>query len=169
MDIFEQKKLLSRIVILLTVLNLVLIGTFLWRGNFSRPEPPLFRGGDYKDVSGILKQELNLNDSQVEQIQQLRSDFFEKEKVLARAIRAKRDSMNLVMFNKQTDEQLLKRLAREVAEGEYEMELLRIAQAQQLKSICNPEQLEKFEGLVREIRDYFRPDNRPPDRRKENK
>jgi Spy/CpxP family protein refolding chaperone len=169
MDIFEQKKLLSRIVILLTVLNLVLIGTFLWRGNFSRPELPLFRGGDYKDVSGILKQELNLNDSQVEQIQQLRSDFFEKEKVLARAIHAKRDSMNLVMFNKQTDEQLLKRLAREVADGEYEMELLRIAQAQQLKSICNPEQLEKFEGLVREIRDYFRPDNRPQDKRKENK
>jgi Spy/CpxP family protein refolding chaperone len=169
MDIFEQKKLLSRIVILLTVLNLVLIGTFLWRGNFSRPEPPLFRGGDYKDVSGILKQELDLNDSQVEQIQQLRSDFFEKEKVLARAIHAKRDSMNLVMFNKQTDEQLLKRLAREVADGEYEMELLRIAQAQQLKSICNPEQLEKFEGLVREIRDYFRPDNRPQDKRKENK
>jgi Spy/CpxP family protein refolding chaperone len=116
-----------------------------------------------------LKQELNLNDSQVEQIQQLRSDFFEKEKVLARAIRAKRDSMNLVMFNKQTDEQLLKRLAREVADGEYEMELLRIAQAQQLKSICNPEQLEKFEGLVREIRDYFRPDNRPQNKRKENK
>jgi Spy/CpxP family protein refolding chaperone len=169
MDIFEQKKLLSRIVILLTLLNLVLIGTFLWRGNFGRPEPPLFRGDDYKDVSGILKQELDLNDSQVEQIQQFRSDFFEKEKVLARAIRAKRDSINLVMFNKQTDEQLLKRLAREVADGEYEMELLRIAQAQQLKSICTPEQLEKFEGLVREIRDYFRPDNRPPDRRKENK
>jgi Spy/CpxP family protein refolding chaperone len=166
MDIFEQKKLLSRLVILLTLLNLVLIGTFLWRENFSRPEPPLFRGGDYKDVSGILKRELSLNDSQVEQVQQLRSDFFEKEKVLARSIRAKRDSMNLVMFNRDTDEEILKRLAKEVANGEYEMELLRIAQAQQLKSICTPEQLEKFEGLVREIRDYFRPDNRPPDKRK---
>jgi hypothetical protein len=37
-----------------------------------------------------------------------------------------------------------------------------LEQAQQLKTICTPQQLEKFDKLVIEIRDYFRPDNRPP-------
>ena len=41
------------------------------------------------------------------------------------------------------------------------MEFIRIAQAKELKSICNKEQLQKFETLVKEIRDYFRPDNQP--------
>jgi Spy/CpxP family protein refolding chaperone len=158
MDIFAQKKFLTRIVVLLTVLNIFSIGTFVWKKDFNRKEPQLFRGGDYRDVSGILKKELDLTDEQEEQLQEIRADFFLKEKVLARRIRDKRDSMNMVMFNRNTDGQLLNRLAREVADGEYEMELLRIDQAQQVKSICTPEQIEKFERLVREIRDYFRPD-----------
>lgn len=41
------------------------------------------------------------------------------------------------------------------------MELLRFEQAKEMKLICNAEQQEKFEKLVKEIRDYFRPDNQP--------
>lgn len=44
------------------------------------------------------------------------------------------------------------------------MELLRFEQAKELKSICNDKQQEKFEKLVKEIRDYFRPDNQPTNR-----
>ena len=53
-------------------------------------------------------------------------------------------------------------LAKRVSEYEYKMELLRYEQAQQFKSICTPEQREKFEALVKEIRDYFKPNNQPP-------
>ena len=161
MDIFAQKKFLTRIVVLLIVLNVFSIGAFIWKRDFDRKEPPLFRVGDYRDVSGILKQELGLTNMQEEQLQKIRADFFEKEQVLARHIRDKRDSMNVTMFNTTTDEKLSKNLARGVADGEYQMELLRIDQAQQVKSICTPAQLEKFGEMVREIRDYFRSDNRP--------
>jgi Spy/CpxP family protein refolding chaperone len=164
MDIFAQKKFLVRIVVVLAILNVFSIGAFFWKQNLGRKEPPLFRGGDNRDVSGILKQELDLTNEQVAQLQKIRADFFEKEQLLARRIRDKRDSMNETMFNKITDEDLLKNLARGVAEGEYQMELLRIDQAQQVKAVCTHEQVEKFEGLVREIRDYFRPDNRPKER-----
>ena len=34
----------------------------------------------------------------------------------------------------------------------------RYEQAKELKKICTPEQMEKFETLVLEIRDYFKPD-----------
>ena len=162
MDIFAQKKLLVRLVILLTILNLSSIGFFLRKDFSHRHEPKLFpHDNEYRDVSTILQKELNLNEKQVEQIKFIRADFFEKEKLLATIIRSERDSMNEIMFNKNTNDDLVKTLAKEVSENEYQMELLRIEQAQQLKAICTSKQLEKFEHLVLEIRDYFRPDNQP--------
>ena len=162
MDIFAQKKLLVRVVLLLTVLNLFSIGIFLWKDLSHHHEPELFpHHNDYRDVSAVLQKELNLNEKQVEQINILRSDFFEKEKSLATIIRSERDSMNEIMFNKITNDDLVKTLAKEDSDNEYQMELIRFEQAQQLKKICTAEQLEKFEHLVFEIRDYFRPDNQP--------
>jgi hypothetical protein len=69
--------------------------------------------------------------------------------------------MNAIMFNKVSDENYLKQLAHRIAGNQEAMELLRIEQAKELKTICNEEQQAKFENLVKEIRDYFRPDNRP--------
>jgi hypothetical protein len=160
MDIFTQKKLLIRIVILMTVLNLLFIGLFLWKDFFHKP-PPRDNPNGFRDVSDILKRELNLSKEQVDQIRVLRSSFNETELALAAVIKSERDSINMIMFNKSTNEELVRSLARRVADNDYKMELLRFEQAQKLKSICTPMQLEKFEGLIIEIRDYFRQDNKP--------
>jgi periplasmic protein CpxP/Spy len=164
MDIFAEKKFLVRLCILLALINVFFIGYFLWKDVLHHNEPHLFPGGEYRDVSAILQKELNLSAQQVELINKLRADYFEREKKLASVIRGERDSMNTVMFNKSTDEELIKSLARSVAENEYQMELLRFDQAKELKAICTPDQLEKFQRLVIEIRDYFRPDNQPKKR-----
>lgn len=166
MDIFAQKKFLVWMVVLLTILNVFSIGIFFWK-DFSRhqfpppfpPPPPPHH--EFRDVSGILKTELSLTDKQVEQIKTLRADIFEKERDILTTLRSQRDSMNSEMFNKATDEELVKSLAKRISENEYSMEMLRFEQAKQLKAICTPEQLEKFGDLVIEIRDYFRPDNQP--------
>jgi Spy/CpxP family protein refolding chaperone len=163
MEIFSQNKLLIRCVIFLALLNVFSISIFWWKE--SHQGPLLFpRNEDYHDVSGVLQRELNLTPEQTEQIKKLRSDFFEKETTLTATIRSERDSMNQLMFNKDTDAELVKAIARRVADNEYQMELYRFEQAQRLKSICTPEQLQKFNGLVKEIRDYFRPDNQPKKR-----
>lgn len=160
MDIFTQKKLLIRIVILLTVLNLFLIGLSLGKDFFHKP-PPQGNPDGFRDVSDILKRELNLSREQVDQIRVLRSSYNETEEALAAVIKSERDSINMIMFNKSTNEDLVRSLARRVADNDYKMELIRFEQAQKLKSICTPIQLEKFEGLIIEIRDYFRQDNQP--------
>jgi Spy/CpxP family protein refolding chaperone len=161
MDIFTQKKVLTRVVFFLAALNIISIGFLWYSSGLKKHEPPLFRGGDYRDVSGILKKELGLTKEQEQKIKNLRTVYFEKETELERTIRSERDSMNEEMFNKNSDEQLIKSLARRVSDNEYKMELMRFEQAQKFKSICTPQQLEKFENLVKEIRDYFRPDNQP--------
>ncbi len=132
---------------------------FQWRDSISHKEhrqPNLQR-----DASSILEKELELSKTQVLQIKKLRTDFFSKEKVLEKIIRSERDSMNNLMFNEITDDILINQLAKRVSENEFQMELLRINQAKELKSICTPNQLEKFGGLVKEIRDYFKPENQP--------
>ena len=161
MDIFTQKKTLTRVIIILVILNLSVIGFVVWKSTNTNHEPALFPKSDYRDVSGILKKELNLSENQVEQIKQLRVDFFEKEKILVKSIRSERDSMNEEMFNKNTNIELVKSLAKNIADNEYKMEMFRFDQAQQLKAICTTEQLQKFNTLVLQIRDYFRPDNQP--------
>jgi Spy/CpxP family protein refolding chaperone len=129
-------------------------------GRPPRPEddgnrPPQYNGT--QDVSTVLEKELHLTKTQVAQLQVLRADFFKKEVQLKASMGMKRDSMNELMFNQTTDETVVKALARGIAENEYQMELLRLQQAQTLKSICTPEQLARFNELVIEIRDYFQP------------
>jgi Spy/CpxP family protein refolding chaperone len=165
MEIFKQKKILVLSVVLLVLLNLISIGFFVFIA-YSGKSQTISGQDKSREVSDILKKELSLTEKQTEQIKNLRSDFFEKEKVLSALIKAQRDSMNVSMFNKTIDEELVKNLARRIADNQYNMELLRLEQAKEFNSICTPEQLDKFKNLVMEIRDYFKPDNQP---KKDNK
>ena len=168
MDIFTQKKILVRALIVLIVVNLLSISAFLWKEIFRKPPPPKHTEKNKDDVSSILEEKLNLTDSQVKQVRELRNKCQEKEKSLGEIIVSERDSMNVEMFRDSSDEKLVKAIAARIADNEYQMEMLRYDQAKQLKTICNAEQLSKFEELVIEIRDYFRPDS-PQNRKKEDK
>lgn len=162
MDTFTQQKLLIRTLIVLVVLNLSLIGFFILKEICPRHEPLLFPKSEaYKDVSGILKDELGLSEQQVAEFDEIRKRNFEKQAILKKNIRDDKDAMNIEMFNIKTDEAKIEMFAVRISDNEYKMEMLRYDQAKELKVVCKPEQLEKFEDLVKEIRDYFRPDNQP--------
>ena len=161
MEVFTKNKLLVQAVILLVILNIASAGVFLWKGVLNAPAPPgeeRVKPESIKDVSAILEKELNLTEKQAAGIKKIREDFFAKEKELEKVIRSQRDSMNAAMFSKSTDDALVRSLARRIADGEYAMEILRFEQSKEFKSICTPEQLGKFEKLVKEIRDYFKPE-----------
>jgi Spy/CpxP family protein refolding chaperone len=160
MDIFTQKKILVRIVLLLIALNLCLIGMIIRKEFLQKPPRPDQPRGN-KNVTAILEEKLGLNRDQADQIKRIRASFFEKEKMISESIRNERDSMNTSMFNKSTDETLVKSLAKKISDNEYKMEILRFEQAQELKTVCTPEQLEKLETLILEIRDFFKPENQP--------
>ena len=158
MDIFNQKKVLTRIIVFLIFLNLVTISFFVLKE--SHREPFLFPKNEaYKDVTNVLKKELELDDKQLRDFNSIREHFFEKEVVLKQTIKYQKDSMNVEMFTKNSNDNLIKLLALKISQNEYKMELLRYEQAQELKAACTPEQQERFQNLVIEIRDYFRPDN----------
>jgi Spy/CpxP family protein refolding chaperone len=158
MDIFTQKKYFIRVIIGLAAVNIALM---LWI-TFSyenRSTPP--KQQDLVTLLTILKNELQLTPNQVAQIENLRADYFAKEKELLRLVQSKRDSMNVEMFLKTTDPVLMKALAERLAEHKVQLELLRYEQSKMFKAICTPEQLDKFGNLVKEIRRYFKSDEPP--------
>lgn len=169
MEIFSQNKLLKSIILVLILLNLTVIGVYQFKSRGDGRKPPKVERNDKRDVSSVLEKELNLTDAQSEKINQLRRKFFEREKGLSDSIRSLRDSLNIIMFGKNTDTTVTVRIARNIAGHEYTMEMLRIEQAQEFKKICTPAQVEKFSDLVREIRDYFRPEINPPPNDKQNR
>jgi hypothetical protein len=155
MDIFTRNKFLVRIILILIFLNLFTTGYLLWQKKGGREDRQQKRGNE-KSVQ-FLRGKLHLTREQETAILKLREDFASKEQSIAQLIRSQRDSMNVVMFHSETDSVRLKKIARRVAENEYQMELLRIDQAQQMKNICTDEQLKEFQHLVINIRDFFQP------------
>jgi hypothetical protein len=170
MDIFAQKKMLIRVVFFLAFLNLSAMGVFIWKEfiqkpphlhrDFRLPFPPPHHDMNKNHFSRILKDKLELDAKQVKLFDKLRTEFHNKENIVLHNLRAGRDSMNVEMFNKNTDEKLLNSIAKRVSENEFKMETLKIEQAKKLKAICNQKQLEKFENLMREMRDYFKPEHK---------
>ena len=158
MDIFTRNKFLVRIIYILIFLNILSI-VFLWSHKKEGPnDRPQKRSKE--NSTSILKDKLHLTSEQEAKIYKLRDNFAQKEEYLSQLIRSQRDSMNVVMFNADNDTIKLKEIARRVADNEYQMELCRIAQAQQLKNICTDEQLKEFQHLVSNIRNFFQPEKK---------
>lgn len=154
MDIFKQNKMLQRLVILLLILNLG-SWTALWYASKNRNNHPPQK--DIGKLTELLTEKLDLTHAQAKKLKAIRLGFFRKEERLGESLRAKRDSLNAMIFNKNWNENEIDLLAQRIAAGEYQMERYRIEQAAQLKALCNPKQQEKLEELVLEIRDYFQP------------
>ncbi len=162
MDIFSQNKLLIRTILFLVVLNLGSITFFTIREMRPRHDgenPP----NDEKknELSAILKKELNLSEQQVAKFDEIREQNASKKQELKQAINEDKELLNQEMFDQNSNNERLLALAKKIGDNEYRIELSKINQSKQLKSICNPDQLEKFQDLMVEMRDYLRPNNQP--------
>ena len=155
MDIFSQNKLLVRVVFILIIINLISL-SYVWFHD-RRPNQPYQNRQEKENGVRLLRKQLQLTDEQANEFIRIRNDFSKKEEALSSLVKARRDSMNLEMFNEITDTIRLHKLAKQLATDEYQLELYRIEQSQQLKSICTKEQLTNFRNLVRDMRDFFQP------------
>lgn len=158
MDIFSQNKVLIRTSVVLVALNLVLIGFLIFKEMRPHPEPDFRREPENKkELSAILKKELNLTNDQVVKFEAIRAQNAARKSKFKEIINQDKELLNKEMYSKNYNEEKVFALAKKIADNEYQIEISKIHQSQQLKAICNPKQLDKFENLVVEIQDYFRP------------
>jgi Spy/CpxP family protein refolding chaperone len=162
MEIFKQNQLLKRGVVILVILNIVLISIVFF--NASRPEKNR-EADNNEQLILTLKKELSLTNEQCEKMRSIRNDFFQEEIRIREVVRSERDSMNEIIFSDSVNVNKANNLAIKISNYMYEIESLRIRQAQELMTICTLEQRKKINQLRREIKDYFKPiknDQRAP-------
>lgn len=162
MDIFNQNKVLIRTIFVLVALNLVIIGFFIFKEMRPHREPDFrLELENKKELSAILKKELNLTNDQVVKFEKIRAQNAARKSKLKEVINHDKELLNIAMYSKNYNEEKVFALAKKISDNEYQIEVSKINQSQQLKAICNPEQQDKFETLVIEIQDYFKPNNHP--------
>lgn len=160
MDIFSQNKLLIRTVLFLVVLNLGSITFFTLREMRQHSEGQNHSNNLKKrELSDILKKELNLTNHQVAEFEEIREQNASKKQEFKQIINQDKELLNQQMFYRNSNDEKLLALAKKIGDNEYRIELSKINQSKQLKAVCNDNQLEKLEDLMIEIQDYFRPDN----------
>ena len=149
----ENNRFLYIIIFMLIALNMFSIA-FFWinRGGERKSQ----RQKDSKEINRILKDRLSLSPEQEQQFKSIREFYLQKEDSVDLMARPYRDSMNLSLFNEQTDSVRVNRLLNQITELHRTMERLRVEQAEAIKKICTPEQIKKFQSIAFDIRDYFK-------------
>lgn len=158
MDIFTSNKLFWRLVLLLLFLNILSTAYLFWH----RPDDKMDREPKRRKENSVqfLKDKLHLTHDQELQIRAMREKYTREEEKVSSVIRAQRDSMNRLMFSADSDTSKLRLIAARVAANEFNMEMLRIQQAEEFKKCCTPEQVEVFRQMMVPIRDFFQPEKK---------
>lgn len=162
MAIFTKNRVMNGGIILLVIVNigvLVTLGLPLFR------RPP----GE-KPAQQFLQDELHLTDGQIRQMEDLKTLYQGKMKILDDDIRTLKEAILAEVFRASPDAENVARFAEQIGTKYAELERLRFQHFLALKSLFQPEQAEKFQSLMRDIlRPPAPPDaerrpeqNRPP-------
>ena len=161
MNVFTKQHLSTSIILLLIVLNLTSLGT-IWFLQSSRP--PEAGSTSRGPVKNFLEQELGLTPKQTKQFERLRQQHFQESQAINEEMRLSKEAIMQEVFADSPNSVKAEALAEEIGEGQAELENLRFQHFLALKSVCQPEQLEKFQRLFHELLPPREPPNegRPP-------
>lgn len=154
-DIFTQVQQLKKWLIAMILVNLTILGIlFFVASHNGKPHP------DPSHLAAVLKEELSLTEKQTGELVSIRQNFFKLEEPLSLMIRSQRDSMNIYMFRDDADTLFVREIAGRIAQNEYQMELGRLRQSVALRNILTPQQRLKLSALMKDIKNYFKPEKR---------
>ena len=163
MDVFTKNRVSNWIIILLVIMNLGTLGTILFL-HFKQPSLP--RNGGPDPAQHFLERELHLTEEQAQQFEELRKEHFLQSKAINDEVHQLKSAIMEELFSSSPDSEKVERLAEEIGKKQAELEQLRFQHFLALKSLCQPEQVEKLQALIHEI---VRPpappgSGRPPER-----
>ena len=170
MDLIRQNRLMAITVGLLVLLNLTALGTLWW----TRLAPPPLPGpapqqmpgpeGRNVDVVGFLARELKFDRDQTRQFRQLRARFFDEEFRLRQEIHDLKQALTKAVFDANTDPDQMNALAVQIGEKHQEMELIQFEHLRAIKSLCTPQQKERFMALMDDVLRLTQPRGQGPRR-----
>ena len=164
MDFITRQRFLTIAIIILVLLNLFSLGA-IWilqsgRGSSSLPLAHDRRGGE-GNIVDFLSKELNLTEAQVEAFKTVRRDLDQGRRFLEHEILEARRELVEESFQPNPDSAKVEMLALKIGENQIQLEQLVFEHFVKMRSLCNPEQSEKFDSLIHEILHRSKPPDTP--------
>ena len=141
-------------IVLLVILNISALA-FMWVKMGQKPKGPRpgLVANEQEKVSKIFKQELGLDDEQIEQFLKHRENHRSVSQEIQHEIQVLKEEMLNELFHDQVDTNTVARLTDEIAEKSKEMERLTFDHFAKLKKLCGEQQQELLQKL---LDDFFR-------------
>jgi len=151
MDYFSKNKISLWIIVILVLLNLFTLST-IWYNQFHNPvRHPREDVRNRRHGAKVLEQNLNLTAEQSKIFEDIRQRHFARMKPLHREIFSIRQELMDEVSKTEPDTARIRELTRLIGEKETERERSIIQHFRELRSVCTPEQREKFEILLRKL------------------
>ena len=149
MNYFSTRRVAAWTIILLILLNLSTMA-MLWMTRYQKPaiRPP--KNGD-RATEQFLQQELGLTDEQARQFEELRQEHFQESKPIVEAMQQLKRELLEEVFASAPESETMQNIAEQIGTRQAELETLRYRHFLELKSLCQPEQVQKFRALFHEI------------------
>jgi len=145
MSYFNQKKYTLGLVLLLVVLNLLAL-TALWANNHSKfPHPPHHKNQHF------LEAELELSDAQQEQFRNFREEHFGRMEKADQQIHQYKKAMFQELVAPESNHSIVDSVTQQIGKWESTRQQYIFQHFQELKSVCNPKQQEKFGKVFQNV------------------
>lgn len=137
-----------------TIAILVLLNVFtlagIWFFRFSSKPP--FKDFPRRERSEfLLKKKLNLTDEQLQKFRDLRENHFEETKEIGNEIHNLKRELSEEVFKETYNQEEVEKIIERIGQFEMQMEKEKFKHFLELKSICTPEQQQKFREIFKEI------------------
>ncbi len=148
MDVFTKQRITGWIIVLLVILNVCSLGATWVLQSRRSARPPRSRPDP---VRHFLKEELLLTEEQAQQFEELRREHFLQSKAINDEAHQLKKAIMDELFSSSPDAANVEQLAEKIGEKQAELERLRFQHFMAVKSLFQPEQIEKFRTLLGEI------------------
>ena len=169
MDFITRQRFLTIAIIVLVLLNLFSLGAIWILQSGRRPflQPPVHYHREGKgNIVEFLSEELKLTDEQFKEFKAIRRDLDRGRRFLECEILETRRELVEESFRPNPDSTKAEFLVTKIGENQILLEKLLFDHFVKMKSLCTPEQSEKFDSLMHEILQRSRPPDAPPPPRK---
>ena len=143
MNALGSNKYIGWVVIVLAVLNVILL-TFVLQGH-QRSQKKRHEGG-----MKLLEEQLNLSESQKEELKQMRESHFSRLEELRKDSRKTRRALH-DLWSEASSNQKVSELTKRLGDIHAAVEKATFEHFAEIRGICTPEQQKIFDSLIRDV------------------
>jgi periplasmic protein CpxP/Spy len=145
----SKNKSLIFIITALLLINILVVGYFLW---FKKPHRPVeSRQKGHKGIATALQNEVGFNEQQVAQYRELKEKQWTAIKPMFSDLCRVKDSLFRLLSNENTNDSVINKAADVIARQQKAVDIQVFNHFKQIRTLCTPEQLPKYDSLVQHL------------------